>query len=152
MGLNHIHHAAIIVSDYEKSKQFYTGILGLEILKETYREQRQSYKLDLLVGGKYQIELFSFPNPPPRTDRPEACGLRHLAFATPDLNQAHRELQEKGVAAEDIRTDEVTGKKFFFLRILTACLWKFTNNKFTANKNPAHTRWVLTSLAACLYS
>eukprot|EP01031_Cornospumella_fuschlensis_P029520 gene29520-35628_t len=111
---NRVHHIAIICSDYERSKDFYVNIIGLEIVKEVYRAERKSYKLDLSVGGVYQIELFSFENPPPRTSRPEAAGLRHLAFEVDDLNKVVAELNSKGVVTEDIRVDAYTGKRFTF--------------------------------------
>mgnify|MGYP003375490558 CR=1 FL=1 len=114
MIFNRIHHVAVICSDYEKSKKFYTEILGFEIEKETYRAERNSYKLDLKVGGIYQIELFSFPNPPERVNRPEARGLRHLSFEIDDIEEAVRYLTEKGVVTEPVRTDEITGKRFTF--------------------------------------
>jgi len=109
-----IHHIAIICSDYNISKKFYTEILGLNIIREVYREARQSYKLDLAIGEHYVIELFSFPNPPERPSRPESCGLRHLAFSVDDVDAKRNELIEKGFDCEDIRIDEFTDKKFFF--------------------------------------
>lgn len=109
-----IHHIAIICSDYKKSKHFYTEILGLSIRKETYREARASYKLDLDVADQYCIELFSFPNPPQRTSRPEAAGLRHLAFCVTNLEDAIARLHSFDVATEPIRIDELTGKRFTF--------------------------------------
>lgn len=112
--LKHIHHIAIICSDYKKSKKFYTEVLGLTIITETFREARNSYKLDLALNGEYHIELFSFPNPPERTSRPEACGLRHLAFATDDIEAAVKQLNQKGVKTELIRVDPLTGKRFTF--------------------------------------
>ncbi|OIK21377.1 SMU1112c/YaeR family gloxylase I-like metalloprotein [Bacillus amyloliquefaciens] len=112
--LKHIHHIAIICSDYEKSKAFYTEILGFGVIKETYRKERGSYKLDLALDGAYVIELFSFPDPPERPTRPEAAGLRHLAFTVNDLEAAVRELKEKGIETEPIRTDPLTGKRFTF--------------------------------------
>lgn len=112
--LNGIHHIAIICSDYERSKDFYTRILGLEIIRETYRKERQSFKLDLSLQGNYCIELFSFPNPPPRTSQPEACGLRHLAFKVNGIENVAEALRLKGVMCEPLRTDEITGKKFTF--------------------------------------
>lgn len=114
MQLNGIHHVAIICSNYEKSKKFYTGILGLKIINETYRKDRKSYKLDLGIGDKYQIELFSFPESPKRPSYPEARGLRHLAFEIDNIEQAIRELADKNVAVEPIRIDEITGKRFAF--------------------------------------
>ncbi|OOQ60757.1 SMU1112c/YaeR family gloxylase I-like metalloprotein [Mucilaginibacter pedocola] len=114
LKLNKIQHVAIICSDYEKSKHFYTEVLGLKIVLETYREARDSYKLDLEVGGQYQIELFSFPNPPARVSRPEAAGLRHLAFEVDNINEAVFHLNEFGVITEPIRIDETTGKRFTF--------------------------------------
>jgi len=114
LKLNSIHHVAIICSDYQVSKNFYTEVLGLKVLKETYRANRNSYKLDLLVSGKYQIELFSFPYPPERVTAPEARGLRHLSFEVDDLNEAQSELNRRKVNTESIRLDECTGKKFFF--------------------------------------
>ncbi|WP_288425931.1 VOC family protein [uncultured Spirosoma sp.] len=112
--LKAIHHVAIICADYERSKQFYTETLGLTIVQETYRAERQSYKLDLAVNGHYQIELFSFPNPPARPSKPEALGLRHLAFAVTDIDAAIADLNSKGVETEPVRIDELTGKRFTF--------------------------------------
>lgn len=113
--LSNIHHIAIICSDYERSKYFYTEVLGLEIIREVYRKERQSYKLDLALNGHYIVELFSFPNPPARASRPEATGLRHLAFATPNLDFVIAEMNEKGINCEPIRVDEFTGKRFTFI-------------------------------------
>jgi len=111
-----IHHIAIICSNYARSKQFYVEVLGFAILAETYRAARQSYKLDLRVSDAVAIELFSFPDPPPRPSRPEACGLRHLAFAVADLDGACEELRSHGVAIEPIRVDELTDKRFTFFQ------------------------------------
>ncbi|KAA5545740.1 SMU1112c/YaeR family gloxylase I-like metalloprotein [Adhaeribacter rhizoryzae] len=116
MQLDRIHHIAIICSDYAVSKEFYVGKLGLQVIQETYRAPRQSYKLDLAVNGVYQIELFSFPEPPPRQSQPESCGLRHLAFAVKDLEAAVAELNAKGIITEPIRVDELTGKRFTFFQ------------------------------------
>ncbi len=110
-----IHHIAIICSDYQVSKKFYTEILGLNIVREIYREERQSYKLDLAIADDYVIELFSFPNPPKRPSRPESCGLRHLAFAVENVEEKRTELLQKGIDCEEIRIDEFTEKKFFFI-------------------------------------
>lgn len=115
MHLKSVHHIAIICSQYEVSKHFYTEILGLTILQEVYRAERQSYKLDLGVNGQYQIELFSFPQPPARPSQPEACGLRHLAFAVDNVAEAAAYLTEKGVAVEPLRTDPYTNKTFTFI-------------------------------------
>ncbi len=115
MHLQSIHHIAIICSDYVVSKKFYTETLGLRIVQEHFRAERNSYKLDLAIGDQYVIELFSFPSPPVRTSRPEACGLRHLAFEVTDLDIAIHDLQQKGVISEPIRVDEFTGKRFTFL-------------------------------------
>ena len=112
--LKAVHHIAIICSDYATSKWFYTEILGLEVIREVYRAERDSWKLDLALNGIYIIELFSFPAPPPRPSRPEAAGLRHLAFTVGDLERLVDRLQEKGVQVEPIRTDEYTGKRFTF--------------------------------------
>ncbi len=111
-----IHHIAIICSDYGVSKKFYTEVLGLNIIREAYREERQSYKLDLAIGDHYVIELFSFPDPPQRPSGPEACGLRHLAFSVENIPEKREELMQKGLSCEEIRTDEFTGKAFFFTR------------------------------------
>lgn len=116
MKLNSIHHVAIICSDYKKSKEFYVNILGLEIIKETYRKERQSYKLDLALGDKYQIELFSFLNPPKRVSYPEAMGLRHLAFEVDDIQDAISELTKSNIVLEAIRIDEITKKRFTFFK------------------------------------
>lgn len=113
--LNAVHHIAIICSNYEVSKQFYTEVLKLTIIQEVYRAERQSYKLDLALNGRYIIELFSFPAPPARPSRPEACGLRHLAFAVTDLENVIEQLQQQQVVAEPIRIDAFTGKRFTFI-------------------------------------
>lgn len=114
LTLNKIHHIAIICLDYERSKQFYTDVLGFDIVQETFRAARQSWKLDLALGGTYMIELFSFPDPPQRPSRPEAQGLRHLAFEVDDVDAGVRALQEKGVVTQPVRVDEITGKRFTF--------------------------------------
>ncbi len=114
LNLSAIHHIAIICQDYEVSKRFYTKILGLSVLGEYYRAERQSYKLDLALNGQYVIELFSFPDPPQRPSRPEALGLRHLAFAIADIDAAVARLNEEGVVTEPIRVDEHTGRRFTF--------------------------------------
>jgi len=111
---NRIHHIAIICSDYEKSKDFYVNKLGLKVLSEFYREERKSYKLDLAINDLYQIELFSFENTPERASRPEARGLRHLAFEVDDIDMEIANLVKYGIATEEIRIDELTGKKFTF--------------------------------------
>lgn len=113
--LKDIHHIAIICSDYERSKYFYTQVLGLQIIREIYREERQSYKLDLALNGKYVIELFSFPDPPKRASRPEACGLRHLAFAVDNLDEVMAHCEKHKILAEPVRTDATTEKKFTFI-------------------------------------
>lgn len=113
--LNKIHHIAVICSDYQKSKTFYTRILGLTIIQEIYREERQSYKLDLALDGEYVIELFSFPNPPKRPSFPEAAGMRHLAFEVNDIQLTLDFLVHKNISSEQIRVDEHTKKRFFFI-------------------------------------
>ena len=114
MLLSRIHHAAIICSDYARSKHFYCEVLGLRVVAEAFREARSSYKLDLALPDGTQLELFSFPNPPPRPSYPEACGLRHLAFEVSDVSAAAAALQAKGIAVEPIRVDEWTGQLFTF--------------------------------------
>lgn len=114
MHLRGVHHVAIICSDYDASKRFYTEILGLKVLAETFRADRNSWKLDLQAADGVQIELFSFPAPPARVSRPEARGLRHLAFVVDDLDRAIAELEQHGVPVEPVRTDELTGKRFTF--------------------------------------
>jgi glyoxylase I family protein len=114
MNIRSIHHIAILTDDYEKSKRFYTEVLGFEIIREIYRAERKSYKLDLAVAGLYQIELFSFPDFRERGSYPEAKGLRHLAFAVDDVDAAAAELKAKGVPVEAVRIDELTRKRFVF--------------------------------------
>ena len=124
--LQALHHVAIIASDYERSKRFYTEILRLEIVREVYRAGRDSWKLDLAVNGTYQIELFSFPNPPPRPSRPEACGLRHLAFSVKNLTEAIEELAQK--ASKPSRFGWTNGRAAAspFWPTRTACRWSCT--------------------------
>jgi glyoxylase I family protein len=111
-----VHHIAIICADYEKSKTFYTEVLGLSIVREHFRAERNSYKLDLALNNHYVIELFSFPNPPERRSHPEQTGLRHLAFETDDIEGAIDFLSVRGIESEPIRTDDLTGKRFTFFR------------------------------------
>jgi len=111
-----IHHVAIICSDYARSKRFYVEILGFKIVREEYREDRRSFKLDLRIEDQYQLELFSFPNPPSRPSSPEACGLRHIAFEVEDVKDTSRRLNDLGVTVEPIRVDEATNKFFTFFR------------------------------------
>ena len=115
MQLNKIHHVAVICSDYEQSKRFYTEVLGLKVVSEYYRRERRSWKADCWLHDTYVVELFSFPNPPARPSWPEAAGLRHLAFEVDDIQAAADELDERGICHEPIRTDECTGRRFFFL-------------------------------------
>ncbi|MGE0020678.1 MAG: VOC family protein [Draconibacterium sp.] len=113
--INKVHHIAVICSNYGVSKRFYTEILGLKIINEIYREERKSYKLDLELNGEYIIELFSFPNPPERPTRPEAVGLRHLAFEVDELDKMIVFLENRSIEVEPVRVDEITGKRFTFI-------------------------------------
>ena len=113
-GIQSLHHIAIICADYEKSKRFYTEILGFQIKNEVYREERQSFKLDLSLNGHYLIELFSFPDPPKRLSRPESTGLRHIAFGVNNIEESCLFLKDNQIETEDIRIDEYTGRKFTF--------------------------------------
>ena len=112
--LGGMHHVAIIASDYDRSRRFYHELLGLPILAETLRAERHSWKLDLALPDGSQLELFSFPAPPPRPSRPEACGLRHLAFRVQALDPVIAHLEHQGVAVEPVRVDELTGSRFTF--------------------------------------
>ena len=114
LNLKGVHHVAIICSNYTLSRHFYTEILGLKILQEVFREERNSYKLDLAVNGVYQIELFSFPDPPERLSRPEGKGLRHIAFEVDNLSVSVAELTKNGILTEEIRIDEYSQKRFVF--------------------------------------
>ena len=114
MNLSQIHHIAIIVSDYEASKDFYVNKLGFQIVRENYRPERNDWKLDLKVNEITELEVFGVKNPPARVTRPEAAGLRHLAFFTDNIEETVAELKEKGIVTEPIRIDEFSGKKFTF--------------------------------------
>lgn len=119
MKLNTIHHIAIIVSDYKAAREFYVDKLGFEVVRENYREHRKDWKLDLRVGdgpGAIELEIFGEPDPPRRVNRPEACGLRHLAFRVEDITEAVADLEAQGISCEPIRWDEFTNKRmtFFF--------------------------------------
>ena len=115
MNLNAIHQIAIIVSDYEKSKDFYVNKLGFSIIRENYRESRDDYKLDLKLGD-VELEIFGIKNSPKRVSRPEACGLRHLAFKVENIEEVIKELNSKGIETEEVRIDEFTNKKMTFFR------------------------------------
>jgi glyoxylase I family protein len=116
MHLQGFHHVAIICSDYERSKHFYVEILGFPVIREVYRAEKQSYRLDLRVNATDQIELFSFPAPPPRPNSPEAQGLRHLAFRVDDMDKMIDYLHQHGIDAELVRVDAETGKRFTFFK------------------------------------
>jgi glyoxylase I family protein len=112
--LQRTHHVAVICSDYARSKRFYTECLGLRVVAEQFRAERQSWKLDLALPDGTQIELFSFPGAPPRPSYPEAQGLRHLAFVVDDVHACRLRLQAMGIAVEPLRVDEITGCRFTF--------------------------------------
>jgi glyoxylase I family protein len=115
LSINKVHHIAIIASNYEASKKFYTSILGLEVIREIYREERDSYKLDLALNGNYVIEIFSFVNPPQRPSAPEATGLRHLAFEVDSIEDTVHYLNSQNIFSEAVRIDQFTNKKFTFI-------------------------------------
>ena len=114
MNVLSLHHVAIICSDYERSKRFYTEVLPFSVIRETYRAERDSWKLNLAIPGGTQIELFSFPTPPPRPTQPEARGMRHIAFLVENLDAQIEDLTAKGIAVEPVRVDELTGQRFTF--------------------------------------
>lgn len=116
MPLQSFHHIAIIVKDYERSKHFYTKILGFSIISENYRKERESFKLDLSGPGGMQLEMFTFPECRPRVSQPEACGLRHLAFRVNQLDEEIQRLVSLGVEVEPIRVNEYTNKRFTFFK------------------------------------
>ncbi|MFN8407174.1 MAG: VOC family protein [Sphingobacteriaceae bacterium] len=115
LRFNRCHHIAIICSDLEQSKCFYTAVLGFSILREIYRPDSDSYKVDLALNGTYMIELFSFPNPPKRVSRPEATGLRHIAFEVDNLEESLSFLDQAQIQSEPIRMDKATNKRFTFI-------------------------------------
>ena len=116
MKLNSVHHIAIIISDIEKAKEFYVEKLGFEVVRESYRKERDDWKLDLRIDEHTELEIFAEENPPKRVNRPEACGLRHLAFRVDSVEQTVNELEEVGIECEPIRVDDYTGKKMTFFR------------------------------------
>lgn len=89
-------------------------MLGFKVEREIYRDERQSYKLDLSLNGTYLIELFSFPNPPKRPTQPESTGLRHISFGVASIEKSIEFLESNQVSVEPVRIDEFTGKKFTF--------------------------------------
>lgn len=116
LPISKIHHVSIICSDFERSRTFYTEILGFTILQEIYRSEKDSYKLDLALNGHYMLELFSFASPPERPSYPEACGLRHIAFETDDIEAVAAYFKSQGIDVEPIRIDEHTHKRFTFIQ------------------------------------
>jgi glyoxylase I family protein len=116
LNLLKVHHIAIICSDYQRSKEFYTNVLGFTVVNEHFRKERNSFKLDLALNNEYIIELFSFPQPPERISHPEATGLRHLAFETEDISKGIDFLTSQNIVCEPIRIDELTGKRFTFFK------------------------------------
>jgi glyoxylase I family protein len=115
LKLNQVHHVAAICLDYERSKDFYTRVMGLTIIRETFRGERNSYKLDLALNGQFVIELFSFPGTPNRSSYPEAAGLRHLAFEVDNMDEVCQYLEEQDIQFDPVRVDTLTGKKFVFI-------------------------------------
>lgn len=116
MNLSTIHHIAIIGSDYQACKDFYVNKLGFEVIRENYRPERNDWKIDLRVNETTELELFIVSNPPKRVDRPEAAGLRHLAFRVPSVEETVKELERMGIPCEEIRTDTYTGEKMTFFK------------------------------------
>lgn len=135
MNLSQIHHIAIIVSDYEASKDFYVNKLGFQIVRENYRPERNDWKLDLKVNETTELEIFGVKNPPARVTRPEAAGLRHLAFFTDNIEETVAELKEKGIVTEPIRVDEFSGKSLLFSQIPTNCPSSFMNREIATAEN-----------------
>ena len=115
LPLTRVHHVALITANYPRARRFYLEVMDAQVINEAYREARDSYKLDLLLPGGIQLELFSFPSPPERPSYPEACGLRHLALATEDIDTCVELLIARGATPEPIRVDEYTGARFTFL-------------------------------------
>ncbi len=114
MNFSAIHHVAIIVSDYEVSREFYVERLGFEVVRENWRPEKRDWKLDLRVNPTTELEIFAPENPPARPSYPEACGLRHLAFRVGDIDAAVAELAERGIECEPVRTDDFTGERMTF--------------------------------------
>lgn len=114
MQLSVIHHIAIIVSDYARSKDFYVNKLGFTVIRESFRPGKNDWKLDLRVNEMTELEIFGVSNPPKRVTRPEAAGLRHLAFYTEDIDKTAAEQKGMGIEVEPIRVDEFTGTRFTF--------------------------------------
>ncbi len=114
MNLSNLHHVAIIVSDYAVSRDFYVNKLGFSIIRENYRPKKNDWKLDLKLNETVELEIFAPKDPPKRLSYPEACGLRHLAFHTENIEETVKELNEKGIVCETIRIDSITGKKMTF--------------------------------------
>ena len=116
MKLKSVHHIATIVSDIEKAREFYVEKLGFAVVRENYRKERDDWKLDLRVDEHTELEIFAEKNPPKRVNRPEACGLRHLAFRVESVEETVKELAEMKIECEPIRADSYTGEKmtFFF--------------------------------------
>ena len=114
MELSEIHHVAIIVSNYSVSRDFYVNKLKFPVIRENYREDKEDWKLDLRVNATTELEIFAPKNPPARLSYPEACGLRHLAFNTEDIEKTVEELNLLGIDCEPIRLDTFTGRKMTF--------------------------------------
>ena len=134
MNIKSVHHIAIICSDYKKSKEFYVNKLGFKILAENYREEKKSYKLDLCIGDKYQIELFSFPNPPERASKPESCGLRHLAFEVENIEEVVNQLKKKIYCVKISELMSLQGKSLPFFKTRTDYRWNYMKFKYSENK------------------
>lgn len=149
LPLLHVHHIALICSNYAVSKRFYTQVLGLRVIREVYRAERDSRKLDLALGSQYVIKLFSFPETPPRLSRPEAAGLRHLAFAVADVAATDWHLAAHGVVAELVRVDEFTGRRFTFIQEPDGLPLEFCEAKSRAGdkkQRPSYWRGVVESV------
>ena len=113
--LNAIHHVAILVKDYQRSRHFYVDLLGFRVIRENWRPEKQDWKLDLAVG-ELELEIFSAPGAPERPTRPEALGLRHLAFRVQSVAETAAELNALGIETEPIRIDEFSNRPFTFFR------------------------------------
>ena len=110
-----VNHVAVIVSNFEISKDFYVNKLGFQIIHQIDRAERQSQVI-YLDAGNMIVELFFFPNPPKRPSYPEACGLRHLAFDVENFDETISKLNALGIETEAVRADERTGKKMTFFK------------------------------------
>jgi lactoylglutathione lyase len=112
MRVTKLLHTRMRVNDMDQTVQFYTGVLGLEVM-ERKTSPRGSHLAFLKVPNSEElIELASYPPSGPVTVQED---LVHLAFQVENLDDTMRDLSAKGIKITDGPTQSSSGSRFIFI-------------------------------------